>query len=523
MTTSACAIRDTSGTSGGSNTANFTASLANTGQGATQTAGPVTPKTTTDFAIFCSNNASGLPDPTGYTKYATGFWYKQLSSIASVTFPFTNTGVGVSAWANALALCATTNGIVTPIQNTGAAQAAGAHVYTMSNPVTAGNAIIVTVPLDTPGGVPADTTVSDSKGNVYSFVGTSYEPAGYGVGAWIFVALNCAAGSTGVTVTIPATQFSPGVTVAEFSGLAAFAGPVVSQNFPNICMNVAVTTSLYKTFIDPTLVTANQTINEGRPAIVLDFNSGDGLYARDLGTIFSWSMSCRPTLRIWQPSLLPMPENVYQRPSDWDDGGHEGAKFIQGIIIEADSFNLPKTFALQSDADLSLHSLLETPATFNKQSIQAFSCVPFVCHQCRVISTDNVAWRVWSSKLIFQPWPELTINWQTEMTSLGLTGWGHVRQMNIAHVSTTDLTLTLTFDAWPTITLTIPNSGGLQAKAKVTLPANKFKLIGLKITSTAAFRLFEGDIELKVKQWGSTESYQVLKPFGGPSRTGAIV
>lgn len=300
-------------------------------------------------------------------------------------------------------------------------------------------------------------------------------------------------------------------------------GNILSVPISNLNLNIAPTTALYQQIIPASVINAYQTGNEGRPAIVLDFNNGDGIYARDLGTIFSWTMSARPVLRVWQPSLLPMPENIYGRPGDWDDGGHQGAKFIQGIMVEADSFNVAKTFSLQSDADLSLHPMLETPAIFNKQTTRAFSCAPFVAHSCRMISTDGVAWRVWGSHLVFEPWPEQTLNWQTEMTSFGITGWGHAREMNIAHVSTADLTLTLTFDAWPTIVIAIPNSGGVQAKAKITLPANKFKLMGLQLTSTAAFRLFENDLELKVKPWGTGERYTVLKPFGGPSKAGALV
>jgi len=287
-------------------------------------------------------------------------------------------------------------------------------------------------------------------------------------------------------------------------------------------------TALYNDPILPAALASFETTTEGRHAIVLDFNQGDGLYARDLGTVFSWPLipvggGPKTVLYVWQPSIIPMPEGIYGRATDWIDGGTPGDKFIQGIQIEADSFNVAKTPILQSSDDLSFHTLLEAPVVFNKQSIRSFSCAPFVAHSARVISTDGIEWRVWQTKLVFEPWPASCLNWQTELTSLGLTGWGHVREMNIAHVSTADLVLVLTFDAWPTITLPITNSSGQQAKVKVTLPVNKFKLMGLQISSTRPFRLFAQDLELKCKQWGTTGSYQILKPFGGPSRAGAVV
>lgn len=300
-------------------------------------------------------------------------------------------------------------------------------------------------------------------------------------------------------------------------------GSTTGTFVPDVGLFIGPSTSLYK---DPVLAPAIKTYEstlEGRHEIILDFANGDGLYARDLGTIFSWSIGTKTALYVWQPSIIPMPETIYGRPSDWDDGGTPGAKFIQGIILRADSFGVSKTFQLESQDDHSFHNLLEMPMIFSQQQEKAFSCVPFISHAIRLMSSDGVRWRVWDGRLIYQPIPELTDNWQTEMTSLGMIGWVHAREMNIPHISTADISLTLTFDGWPSINLTIPNSGGLQAKTKVTLPPNKWKLIGLRALSAQPFRLFEGDLELKVKPWGSTESYNVLRPFGGPSQPGATV
>jgi len=294
--------------------------------------------------------------------------------------------------------------------------------------------------------------------------------------------------------------------------------PVISD----LQLTITPSTALYTAPVNDAIINAYESVQEGRHAIVLDFDSGGGLYSRDLGTAFQWPAQAGTVLYVWQPSIIAMPEGTFGRATDWLDSG--GAKFIQGVIIEADSFNAAKTFFLQDSDTLTLHPLNETPATFNQQSVKAFSCIPFVAHSARVISTDGVEWRVWSTKLVSQPWPELCFNWQTEMTSLGMIGWGHVREMNVPYVSTSGVTLVLTFDAWPTITILLPSSSGKQSKLKVTLPANKFKLIGLQTFSTGSpHRIFADDLQLKIGQWGRTEQYQVLRPFGGPSRAGATV
>jgi hypothetical protein len=270
----------------------------------------------------------------------------------------------------------------------------------------------------------------------------------------------------------------------------------------------------------------SQYTTEGRTAVVVDFNAGDGLYSRDIETMFAWGLSSHYAIRVWQPCLIQEPENQFNRPTDWNDAGSPGNKFIQGITIEADSFNLPKSFQLQSADDLSLHPLNEMPATFIKQTIKTFSCVtPFLAHSIRILATDSVAWRVWDSSPIFQPWPSQVMNWQTEQTSFGMQGWLHAREMNIAYASAQPITIVLDPDTGPTITLTLPSTGGalIQAKTKQTLPPMKFKLLSMQVVSTAPFYLFEQDIEFKIKAWGSDGPYNVLKIVGGESRTGAKV
>lgn len=301
--------------------------------------------------------------------------------------------------------------------------------------------------------------------------------------------------------------------------------PPTSTYISKYSLAIAPTIHLLQSVVPSTSIVVSDRTDEGRDAIVMDFNAGDGLYSVDLGTIFAWTLNNTPSpvLRIWQPSLIEQPESVYNRPGDWMDGGYPGAKYVQGTLVQADSFGVPKTFSLQSSDDQSIHALLECPATFNKQSEIAFSCVPFVAHNVRRVATDGIAWRVWNERLVFQPYPELTMNWTVAPTTLGLTGWGHIREMNIAHISSASLTLTLSFDAWPMITISIPSSLGLMQKVKITLPANKFKLVQPSLTSPAPFRLFATDLEMKVGQWGRSDPYKVLKPFGGPNQPGAEV
>jgi hypothetical protein len=188
-------------------------------------------------------------------------------------------------------------------------------------------------------------------------------------------------------------------------------------------LTITPSVALYTQNIPDSALTVNESVSEGRHAIILDFNNSDGWYSRDMGTIFQWPTAAGTVLDVWQPSIIPLREDIYYR--------------------------------------MSFHFLIN---------------------------------------------------------SLGLTGWGHVRECNFAFASSTDLALLLTFDngAVPSqISLTIPNSGGDYTKTKLTMPANKFKMIEGFLSSSQPFLLWGMDCELKLGEWGRSSPYKVLKPFSG--------
>ena len=267
-----------------------------------------------------------------------------------------------------------------------------------------------------------------------------------------------------------------------------------------------------------------------RTGIIVDLNSGDGIYTTDLALVFTVPLAVFPTtlLYAWQPTLIPQPETTEHRATDWDDGGIPGDKFVQGCIIEADTGNVAKAIAIQSSDDLSLHVPLESPVAWNGQSTKTFSlATPFVAHSMRIVPQDSVPWRQqgWVLKYVFEPYPSLAENWQTELLSHGFEGWQHIKEINVPYLSTTPLTLTLLFDpqSYTIPTITLPSSGGVMQKLLVIIPPNKFKLVSYGLQGASRFRLWKDQMEVKCGPWGRTDAYRIVKPFGGPSREGAQV
>jgi hypothetical protein len=261
---------------------------------------------------------------------------------------------------------------------------------------------------------------------------------------------------------------------------------------------------------------------------VLDLASGDGVYAIDIALAFTIPLFDAPASLIyaWQPTLVPQPETIVQRVTDWDDGGVIGDKFVQGCRIEADTGGVSKSFSLQSSDDLTLHALVETPIVFNGQSTKTFSvAVPFISHSMRLVP-DTIPWRLWRVQYVFEPYPSLAAEWQTELISHGLKGWQHIREINVPYLSTAPVTLKLVFDdqSVPIAPITIPSSAGVQQKLLITVPANKFKLVSYGFSSsTPGLRLWKDQVEVKVGPWGRTDAYSIVRPFGGTSKDGAEV
>ncbi len=291
--------------------------------------------------------------------------------------------------------------------------------------------------------------------------------------------------------------------------------------------------ALYTSLVIDANIAVSSSTREGRTETVLDFNGGDGVYSRDFETAFSWPISEGTVLYVWQPTIIAKPENTYDRATDWIEcGGATG--FVQGVLIEADSFNVKKQFQLQDSDTLAFHPLNECPIgggggiAFNKQSVKAFSCVtPFVAHSVRVVTTDGIPWRVWRTELAFQPFPESTMLWKTELTSLEGMGFQHLRLMNLEYISTAAITLSFQVDSgngsYGPATVTIPSSSGGQAKLLLQMGPNKWKLIGFSASSTAPMRLFIEGLEVWVRSWGSAGEYRKMKPFAGASSPAAVV
>lgn len=275
----------------------------------------------------------------------------------------------------------------------------------------------------------------------------------------------------------------------------------------------------------PTLRYENNTSNDVlanitgsvRGQTVLDINSGSGRIVRGAALDLTWNngTSAFPQVYAWEPWALIKPDKSLSRASDWDNGGYPGTKWLQGFRFKGDSFGQTKTFSVEIDGGTFVQSF-----TFNSsgEQVQTFWLTnPVVAHEFRIRGTDSTIWRNYYVEWIFEPEPELAAVWETQVTSMDMPFYHHIREMGIAHRSTADITMSVITDN-VTNNYPIINSGGVRSKTYLPVLSLKAKLHKFRFTSSAPFGLWIRDIEVKVGPWGRTDMYRTVKPFGDLSR-----
>ena len=247
---------------------------------------------------------------------------------------------------------------------------------------------------------------------------------------------------------------------------------------------------------------------------ILDLSSGEGVLAEEIGLNISWALATSPKFYEWGPSYVPKPESTFLRGSDWDDLGYTGAKFVQGVVIEADTSNVARTVQVQHDGG-TLGATITV--NHNGQIENPFSFTPFVAHNVRLVPTDGNSWRLFKYRFVWEPMPELTTVWETQATTHNLPGFQHLRDGYISLISTDTVTLTITADG-VAFNYSIPSTAGGHRKTYLVFQRMKGKEFVYRLSSASGFRLFLRDSEVRVRPWGGESGYIVNQPFGDVHR-----
>jgi len=221
-------------------------------------------------------------------------------------------------------------------------------------------------------------------------------------------------------------------------------------------------------------------------------------------------------LNAWQPSFLPKPETIADRFSDWDDAGSLAAKWWQGFILHADTFNVIKGIQVRDADTLTVHPFT-TPVQHNGESELAYSFnTPFIAHMARIEPTDQLAWRFFEVRWVTEPTPEVAETWQTQFSTHGLTGYMHLRQLSLTYAAQAAVTFQATsYDGTSPAAVILPSTGGAVQKIVFPFTFNKGQLYAYKATCSAPMQIYVDKSEVQVGQWARTEGYQNVPLVGG--------
>jgi hypothetical protein len=279
----------------------------------------------------------------------------------------------------------------------------------------------------------------------------------------------------------------------------------------------SLTVTLETNWRTATPAAAFPTLRAGRGQKVLEWITGQppgtDLFAATFGlSIFSAGITSAVQLFGWEVAWIPKTSTTGLRATDWTDEGYQGAKFFQGLILEADTGGVDKEFSI---VDSDTGAVMETfTANLARQGMQPFSfAVPFISHKVKLVPTGQTAWRIYNVRYVYEPSPEAATKWITQGTTHDLKGFQHLQSAYLALMSNAVVTLTINVDG-VNHAFNIATTGGLYKKIYLVLDVCKGKLFTYSLTSAQPFRLFERDCEVRVKQWNDAGPYEPANPFG---------
>jgi hypothetical protein len=223
-------------------------------------------------------------------------------------------------------------------------------------------------------------------------------------------------------------------------------------------------------------------------------------------------------LYLWEPAYLQKQTPIALRATDWEDLGYAGAKFVQGIVIRANTFGQNKTLLVQADGVTQLSLTIN----HNGEREIAYPLTPdgwdpFHAQLVRLKGNDTDEWTLLNWRWVWEPAPELATQWETQDTTFDLPGYLSVHDMDLAYAATQPITLSV-WHGENQADYVLPSTTGAYRRVYTRLQAAKGLSARFRLMSTEPFRLYKRDCAVRVQGWGLPGGFQSTMPFGGPHR-----
>lgn len=198
---------------------------------------------------------------------------------------------------------------------------------------------------------------------------------------------------------------------------------------------------------------------------------------------------------------------------NFDILGTQTDKYIKGVKLECDTFNVAKTVTIEVDGS----TAATLTVTANGRRVLHFAFAQVRGRVVRILPTDTNPGRLYSKSLIFDEEPLGLQRWETQELTLGTPGWKFLLEGWITYRSSASATLTVTAlrenNTTTVKTYTLPSSSGNKRPHYLTFEALKGVLFKFLITSTSDIWIYRPETRLKVGDW-STGAIHDEHPFG---------
>ena len=253
-----------------------------------------------------------------------------------------------------------------------------------------------------------------------------------------------------------------------------------------------------------------------RERFPIDVNEGEGTLDTNAALDITWEG--QGTVYQYDISAVPKAPTTRLRTTDWIDLGK--SVWLQGLRVTANTFGSTLPVLVEYDGGEPLGLSIGPVLMTHDGEIQIpYSFQPVFAHRIRLTPQDaSLEWYVLGVEPVGAPAPEATTNWQPQPTSHGLRGYQHAREMRLPVIGAAGTQGTLLigteFPGSP-VSVEVEYTGAFQ-KLYIPLPPNKGMLFQYSLIGAAA-RVFERDLEVSVKEWGSAGPFQTVRPFGDDS------
>lgn len=207
----------------------------------------------------------------------------------------------------------------------------------------------------------------------------------------------------------------------------------------------------------------------------------------------------------------PEPPRVAGWDSNWENFGSPADKWLKGILIEADTFNVAKTVVL--DADQSLAAVAVGTLTFNGRTIQHLSFAKVRGRLWRLRATDTNGGKLYKWQPIFDEEPLALTRWESQERPFpGMAGrWqkpleAFITVRSSATVTWQVVTYGVGSTALDTSSYTLTSTAGNKRKLRIPVNATKGLLFSHLFTSASAFWLYREESEVLVEDWATGEA-----------------